>query len=142
MTPEQKQRIEQIERWSRIAHDMAETAIKNRISPGESQNEKKLRDDIDFLLSLVKSQEAERDHEAERVAIAGIQEGLRQRDELAANRMRSACVAKLRQIAADYDNVAQPNTGAAISKQALLYGARQLESVSIQEQEAKDDPNP
>lgn len=53
----------------------------------------------------------------------------------AATSMRSACIEKLKQIVADYDNVAQPNNGAAISKQAILYATRQLESVTIQEQE-------
>lgn len=49
----------------------------------------------------------------------------------AATAMRTACVATLRQIAADYDNVAQPNNGAAISKQAVLYAARQVESLTL-----------
>lgn len=49
----------------------------------------------------------------------------------AATAMRDKCVATLRQIATDYDNVAQPNNGAAISRQAVLYAARQVESLTL-----------
>lgn len=42
------------------------------------------------------------------------------------------CVEKLKQIAADYDNVQQPNTEAAISKQAIQYAVRHLESTGKQ----------
>lgn len=138
MNTEQKQRIEQIQEKLR-----AGSHYRWDYTP-----------DVSFLLSLVKSQEASKE-DMNRLAFAiesaavkaGIMQGdqpmtltctqlLFLCDDLANTpaSMRSACVAKLRQIAADYDNVAQPNNGAAISKQALLYAARQLESVSIQEQ--------
>jgi hypothetical protein len=47
-------RIDEIRRWSRIQADMERTAAKNGISSGESENEKKLREDIDYLLSQLK----------------------------------------------------------------------------------------
>lgn len=55
-----------------------------------------------------------------------------------ATAMRDACVATLRQIAADYDNVRQGNSGAVISKQAVLYAARQIESLTLDTVKQKD----
>lgn len=104
--------------------------------------------DIDFLLSLIDSQVAELVEEKrlraelKRIARIGIQEvssvgtrlqecAVRDTTERVSLAMRDKCVATLRQIAADYDNVAQPNNGAAISKQAVLYAARQIESLPL-----------
>lgn len=52
-------RIDEIRRWSRIQADMERSAAKNGISPGESKNEKRLRKDIDYLLSQLKDGGAE-----------------------------------------------------------------------------------
>lgn len=134
MTPEQKQRIEQIEN-RRLRRYRSTDALAN--------SDRTDREDIGFLLSLVKSQEATRDPDAERVAIAGIQEGLRQRDELAANRMRSACVEKVKLILQRYRDDAEKADMASdnINMLILLHKvsaateiAKELESVSIQEQ--------
>lgn len=80
------------------------------------------------LTPLLDSQAAEKAY-AERTPI-GIQIA-----NDAATAMRDRCVAKVREIAADYDNPRHPNTGAAISKQALMYAARQLQSLTLDQVE-------
>lgn len=52
------ERVKEIRRWSRLASDMEDVATRNGISPGESQNEKRLREYVDYLLSLFPVQPA------------------------------------------------------------------------------------
>lgn len=55
-TNQREERLKRIRQWSRIRGDMEDVAAKNHISPGESKYERQLREDINFLLSLLDEQ--------------------------------------------------------------------------------------
>lgn len=55
------ERLQDIRRWSRLTAEMEDVAAKNGIRPMESKNERRLRSDIDYLLSRLPERETESD---------------------------------------------------------------------------------
>lgn len=136
MTPEQKQQLEQIREKLR----------------GGTHYRWDYTPDVDFLLSLVKEQEAERNQRRApysdecRTAIDALEERfadeevelasigyVHQREDYAATLMRSACVEKVRAILRDYEMEFRRQTNSQTN--IVDYVVMALESVSIQEQE-------
>lgn len=51
-------RLDEIRRWLRIQTSMEDVAARNRISPGESKNEARLRGHIEYLIQLLDARPA------------------------------------------------------------------------------------
>lgn len=112
MNTDSRERLQQIRRWSRVQADMEAVAAKNHISPMESKYEKRLRDDIDFLLSVLDSPVDPRPHGNQHYPYCARHEGGNYEAKLActcydyplvaATTMREACVAAVEKIADEW----------------------------------------
>lgn len=137
MTPEQKQRIEQIEKWQESRRGLVNSA-RRHADLDASHPEIRMHGYIDFLLSLVKSQEAP-DCWPDMAAV---------NREYHYTVMRSACVEKVKAMRNENQRnyeywksiSSNPDTDFGVLKWGAWKGEDErvitaLESVSIQEQE-------
>ena len=163
MNTEQQQRIEQIEAWQASRQELVDAAKRGVVSLDESHPEIRMHGYIDFLLSIVKEQEAdrrnrrdpyseecraainelERRFESEEVELCSIGYA-RQREDYGADQMRSLCVEKVKLLAESWaksvdeqwDDRPDLSFDAAERLKAAGEIIKELESVSIQEQKS------